>query len=309
MPTVDGSKRCLRHSSRRKRNINPLRRLRNRLERRLFKLDHHRLAVELLHSTPILGRNRRAVLWVADAYGENWNPALLRRLGILQRLAAKVAAVGNQDDRVVVVCRGIERAKRGANRAAEVRLAARRGLGAHALKGVPKIPVVGRERTNYDTGAAKRDERAAITGKRVNEVGDGVLGAFKTIWTNVLGKHRARHVDRYDDIARARHCLLHRLSPLRPRSGEEREEKPTNDACRLQSGDGRSRNLQRQFRQRLLAARLEKRPPEPRDWDKEQKHEEYRICESHLSFFPSPCQGMNSGTLSTPAAMRWRTAS
>ena len=97
--------------------------------------------------------------------------------------------------------------------------------------------MVGRERTHHDAGAAKRDERTTVAGKRVNQIGDIGLGALEAVWPHVFGKHRARHVYRNHDIARARHRLLHRLAPLRPRRGKKREEKPRDDACRLQSGD------------------------------------------------------------------------
>ena len=97
--------------------------------------------------------------------------------------------------------------------------------------------MVGRERAHHDASAAKRDERAAVAGERVDEIRYIGLGALETVWANILGKHRARDVNRYHDVTRARHRLFHRLSPLRPRRGKKREEKPRDDACSLKSGD------------------------------------------------------------------------
>ena len=108
---VDGPERRLGRPRRRERHIASLARLRDRLQRRLLELHLDGLPLELLLAATILGRNRRTMLRIADPDGEDRNAALLRQLGVGERLAAQVATVGDEDDRVVVIRRRIKRIK------------------------------------------------------------------------------------------------------------------------------------------------------------------------------------------------------
>ena len=278
---VDRAERRLGRAGRRKGNVASARSLSDRVERSLLELHRNWLAVKLDDAASVLRRNRRAALGVADSDGEDRDSALSRRLGVLQGLAPQVTSVGDEDYRVVVVCRGVKRREGRADRAAEVRLAARSGLGAHALERAPQVAVVGSERTHRDAGAAERDERAAVAFERVDEVCDVGLRALEAVGPDVLREHGARDVDRDDDVARAGYGLLHRLAPLRTRRGEEREEESDDDARRLKSGDGRLGHLERERAERLLAPRPQERPPQPRNRNKQRKDEKYWISESH----------------------------
>ena len=114
----------------------------HRLLPHLTALDN--LAIVLHLSLAVLGRNSRCLVRITHSHGEDRDSAPLRNLRVRKRLAAQVAAVGDEDDRVVVVGRRVEGVKRRADGAAEISLAARGGVGGHILHRFPEECVVGR---------------------------------------------------------------------------------------------------------------------------------------------------------------------
>ena len=71
----------------------------------------------MLHdAAAVLGGNRGSHARISDADREDRYAALLREFRVLEGLASQVAAVGYENDRVVVIRRGIERVERRADR-------------------------------------------------------------------------------------------------------------------------------------------------------------------------------------------------
>ena len=189
-PAVDCTEGGLGRACRCERNIAPLARLRDRLQRRFLKLHPDGLSLELLLAATVFGRNRRAALRVSNADREDWNAALLRKLRVLDCLAAQVPAVGDENDRIMVVRRRIKRIERRANGTPEIRLAARSRLGRKLLEGVPEIGVVRREGTDRDTRPAERNERAPVAFQRIDKVRNISLRPLQPVRTHVRRKHR-----------------------------------------------------------------------------------------------------------------------
>ena len=181
----------------------------------------------------------------------------------------------------MIVSRRVKRLQRGADGAAEIRLAARSRFRRELLERTAQVGVVGRERADDDAGATERDERAAVAFERVDEIGDVGLRPLKTVRPHVRREHRPRDVDRDDDIARALDRALHRLSPLRTSRGEEHKREPDENESHLETSSRHPRHGERDARKRLLAPRPQERPEKPRDRNDRRQNQKYRVDESH----------------------------
>ena len=221
------------------------------------------------------------MLGVTDADREDRNLPLRRQCSVLQGLAAQVAAVGNHDDRIMVISRRIKRFQRRADRAAEVRLAARRGLRRQLLERAPEIPVVRRERTDDNARPPERHQRTPIAFQRIDEVRDVRLRTLKPVRTDVLCEHRPRDVDRHHDVAGALDGLLRRLAPLWTRRGEQGQHQTCDDQPHLQSRRFRLRHIERDLRERFLAPRPQERPPQSDNRNDRRQNQEDRINKFH----------------------------
>ena len=236
---VDGAERGLGSAGRRERYVASAACARDAVERVVFEARLHGLALVHLHARAGGVRHRTLQRVVAESDREDGNRPLLRLLRRLKCAAAQVAAVGDEDDRVVLVLRGVERAERRSDRAAEVSLAARRGMGTGILDRAADEGVVGGERTQQHARAAEGDKRTAVAVERRYQVREVGLRAFEAVRTHVLREHGARHVKRDHDVARADFRLLLRLAPLWTRRGEEDECKPSEQQDGLQAEEPR----------------------------------------------------------------------
>ena len=104
---VDGAERGLGCAGRRERYVATAARAGDLNKRLLLKLRRHSLALVLLHACARCVGNRACLLGVAEANGEDGYAALCSGSGGFERAAAEVAAVGDEDDCVVVVCSGV----------------------------------------------------------------------------------------------------------------------------------------------------------------------------------------------------------
>ena len=234
-PPVDRAEGRLGRVGRGERHVAPAARTRDLAQRLVHEARLDGLALVGLHARSGGVRHRALHRVVAEADREHGHGPLLRELRRLKRAAAQVAAVGDQDDRVVLVLRGVERVERRADRAPEVRLAARRGIGRRALDRAAEEGVVRGERTQQHARAAEGDERAAVALKRLHEVRKVRLRALQPVRADVLREHRARHVERDHDVAGADLHLLGRLPPPGTRRRKEDQREPEKQQGGLQA--------------------------------------------------------------------------
>ena len=275
----------------------------------MFEARLHGLALVHLHARAGGVRHRTLQRVVAESDREDGNRPLLRLLRRLKCAAAQVAAVGDEDDRVVLVLRGVERAESRSDRAAEVRLAARRGMGTGILDRAADEGVVGGERTQQHARAAEGDERAAVAVERRDQVREVGLRAFEAVRAHVLREHRARHVERDHDVARADFRLLLRLAPLRTRRGEEDECKPSEQQDGLQAEEPRMTRQQTRLQRRrdergeaLVGPRTQKHPQRARHRHNRHKREHPGIDELHTNLLEANiCSETANSTRNAPA--------
>ena len=285
---VDRAERRLRRARRRERHVPPATRLRDFNERLLLKLCRHGLALVLLRTRAGGVGDGAPPLRVAEAHGEDRDVPLCRRAGRFERVAAQVAAVRDEQDRVVVVRRRVQRVECRLDRAAEIRLAARRRIRRRALQCRAQETVVGRERAEEDARAAERDERAPVALQRVDEVHHIRLRAFQAVRPHVRREHRTRDVQRHHHIARARLERLLRMAPLRPRRREHHEQQPRQDEHRLYAEKPRAARHQAPLQrgrdkavEPLLRARAQPQPHRAHDRHKREKCQHPGIDEFH----------------------------